>query len=107
MTPAALLVLLSAAGLDVAANVLLKHSDGFRRPLPGLAALALIVAAFGLMGLSLHTVTLATAYATWGVAGVILTALLSRMLDGTVLRPSAWAGLLLIGASMAALHSGG
>ncbi len=63
--------------------------------------------AFTLMGLSLRSVPLATAYATWGAAGVILTALLSRVLDGAVLRPSAWAGLLLIGVSMAVLHSAG
>ena len=79
MTPAAFALLLTAAGLDVAANVLLKHSDGFRRPLPGVLALGLIVVAFTLMGLSLRSVPLATAYATWGAAGVILTAVLSRV----------------------------
>ncbi|WP_309569759.1 SMR family transporter [Deinococcus sp.] len=107
MTSGALGLLLGAAALDVAANVLLKHSNGFQRPVPGVLALILIVVAFALLGQSLHTVALATAYATWGAAGVILTALLSRVLDGTALRPSAWAGLMLIGASMAALHSAG
>ncbi len=103
MNPAPLLLALAAL-LDVGANALLKKSDGFRRLGPGILALALVLLAFGLLGVSLKTVPLATAYATWGGLGLALSALLSRWLDGTRLTPTAWAGLLLIGASVAALH---
>lgn len=99
------LLLLLAAALDVASNALLKRSDGFRRLRPGLLALALILLAFWLMGLSLRSVPLATAYATWGGLGLALTALLSRRLDGTRLNPLAWAGLGLIALSVLILHS--
>ena len=99
------LLLLLAAVLDVAANLLLKRSDGFRRLYPGLLALVLILLAFALLGLSLRSIPLATAYATWGGLGLALTAFLSRRLDGTRLNPLAWAGLLLIALSVMVLHA--
>lgn len=104
MTAFAPLLLALAAVLDVAANVLLKRSHGFQRFWPGLAALALIVLAFGLLGESLKTLPLATAYATWGALGLALTALLSRWIDGTRLNRMACAGLLLIGVCVLVLH---
>ncbi|WP_309569851.1 SMR family transporter, partial [Deinococcus sp.] len=48
------------AGCVAASYVLLKHSNGFQRPVPGVLALILIVVAFALLGQSLHTVALAT-----------------------------------------------
>ena len=66
-------VLALAAVLDVAANALLKKSDGFRHRLPGVLALVLVLGAFGLLGLALRSVPLATAYATWGAVGLVLT----------------------------------
>lgn len=98
------LLLALAAVLDVAANALLKKSDGFRHRLPGAAALLLVLAAFGLLGLALKSVPLATAYATWGAVGLVLTAVLSRFLDGTRLTPTAWAGLALIALCVLVLH---
>ncbi|GAA5532310.1 DMT family transporter [Deinococcus aluminii] len=105
MTPAlALLCLAGAALLDILANLLLKASDGFRRPLPGLAALALVLCAFGLLGLSLRAVPLSVAYAVWGGLGIVGAALLSRNLEGLRFTPRAWAGLALILGSVAVLH---
>lgn len=98
------LLLALAALFDVAANALLKRSDGFRRWRPGVLALLMVLAAFALLGQSLRTVPLATAYATWGGLGLALTALLSRQLDGARLSPAAWAGLLMIALSVVALH---
>lgn len=100
----ALLCLAGAAGLDLFANLLLKASDGLRRPLPGLAALALVLCAFGLLGLSLHTLPLSVAYAVWGGLGIIGAALLSRRLEGVRFTPRAWLGLALILGSVAVLH---
>lgn len=100
------LLLALAAVLDVGANALLKRSDGFRRRVPGALALVLVLGALGLLGLALKSVPLATAYATWGATGLVLTALLSRHLDGTRLTAPAWAGLALIALSVLALHAG-
>lgn len=80
--PLALCLLVLAAGMDVLANVLLKRSDGFRRLLPGLAALALVLGAFALLGLALQAVPLGAAYAIWGGLGIVGAALLSRRLEG-------------------------
>lgn len=104
MNGATLLLALSAL-LDVGANALLKTSDGFRRWDYGVAALMLVLAAFGSLGLALGQVPLATAYATWGAFGLILTALLSRFIDGTRLQPSAWLGLALILGCVVVLHT--
>ena len=104
--PLAFLCLALAAGLDIAANLLLKRSDGFRRPLPGLAALLLVLAAFGLLGVSLQAVPLSVAYAVWGGLGIVGAALLGRKLDGLHFSPAAWAGLALILGSVALLHLG-
>ncbi|WP_135228900.1 DMT family transporter [Deinococcus fonticola] len=101
---AAPLLLVLAAVLDVAANALLKRSDGFRQWVPGVLALLLVVVAFGLLGIALHSVPLTTAYATWGAVGLVLTALLSRTLDGTRLTAGAWLGLLLMAGSVVVLH---
>ncbi|ULH15145.1 multidrug efflux SMR transporter [Deinococcus sp. KNUC1210] len=95
-----------AALLDIAANVLLKRSDGFRRPWPGIAALGLVLCAFGLLGLSLRAVPLSTAYAVWGGLGIVGAALLGRRLDGVRFSPAAWAGLALILGSVLLLHLG-
>lgn len=105
MNGAAPLLLALAAVLDVAANALLKKSDGFKRWVPGALALLLVIAAFGLLGVAMKSVPLATAYATWGAIGLALTALLSRQLDGTRLTSTAWLGLALIAGSVFVLHS--
>lgn len=94
--PLALILLVVAAGMDVLANVLLKRSDGFRRLLPGLAALALVLGAFALLGLALQAVPLGAAYAIWGGLGIVGAALLSRRLEGVTFSPAAWLGLALI-----------
>ena len=73
--------------------------------MPGVLALLLVVGAFGLLGIAMKSVSLATAYATWGAIGLALTALLSRKLDGTHLNRTAWLGLALIAGSVFILHS--
>ncbi|MDB5046279.1 MAG: ligand-binding protein [Deinococcus sp.] len=105
MTPFALLLIVGAVALDVAANVLLKRSDGFRHKGLGSAAVALVLLAFTLLGVAVREVPVAVAYAAWGGLGIVTTALLSRRLDGTRLTPIAWAGLALILGSVALLHS--
>lgn len=99
-----MLALLLAAALDVASNVLLKRSEGFRRPLLGVAALVLVLSAFGLLSLAIRAVPLSVAYAIWGGLGILGTAVISRKLDGVSFSPGAWAGLALILGSVAVLQ---
>jgi len=68
--------LLAAAGvLEVAWAVGMKTTDGFSRPLPSLAVLAVALASFGLLGLAMKALPVGTAYAVWvgiGAAGAAL-----------------------------------
>lgn len=107
MTPLLAFVCLAlAAGLDIAANALLRRSDGFRYPLWGVGALGLVLCAFGLLGLSLRALPLSVAYAVWGGLGIVGATLLSRRVEGLRLSWQGWAGLALILGSVLALHLG-
>lgn len=68
-------------------------------------ALLLVCSAFGLLGLAVRDVPLATAYATWGAAGLVLTALLSRVIDGTRIGKTGWLCLALILGGVLVLHA--
>lgn len=98
-----LLVILAAA-LDVSANLLLARSDGFRRRLCGVLALALVGGAFVLLSFAVHGMDLAVAYAMWGGFGILGTSLGGWALFGQRLRPSAWAGMVLLAGGITALH---
>jgi quaternary ammonium compound-resistance protein SugE len=53
----------------------MKTTDGFSRPLPSLAVLAVALASFGLLGLAMKALPVGTAYAAWvgiGAAGAAL-----------------------------------
>ena len=104
MTWTPLLLLALAALMDVAANLLLKHSDGLRRPLPAVGGIALILMAFTLLGIALNSVPLGVAYAVWGGLGIILTALLSLRVDHVRFTARGWAGLGLILGSVLLMH---
>lgn len=99
----ALLWLLLAVVLDVGANALLKQSDGFRRRLPGLAALALVIAAFACLGQAVRDVDLAVAYAVWGGFGIIATALIGRVVFRQRISGQGIAGIALILVSVVGL----
>ncbi|GAA0499619.1 SMR family transporter [Deinococcus depolymerans] len=105
MNATPILLIVGAVTLDVLANVLLKKSDGFRHRRPGLAAVAVILLAFTLLGVAVQHMPVAVAYAAWGGLGIVTTALLSRRIDGVRLTPTAWAGVALILGSVAVLSS--
>ena len=103
-TPALPLVLL-AAGLDIAANIMLARSQGFRRRGLGLLALALVGLAFYCLSLAVCHMDLAVAYAMWGGFGVLGTSLGGWILLRQKLRGSAFAGIVLLICGMVLLHS--
>ena len=72
----------AAAALDVAANLMLARSDGFKKRLIGIAALALVGLAFYCLSLAVQYMDLAVAYSMWGSLGILL--LLNQHLSSTM-----------------------
>jgi quaternary ammonium compound-resistance protein SugE len=69
------LLLVVAGALEVAWAVGMKYTDGFSRPLPTLAVVALALLSFWLLGLAMKVLPVGTAYAMWvgiGAAGAAL-----------------------------------
>jgi quaternary ammonium compound-resistance protein SugE len=74
-------VILFVAGLfEIAWAVGLKYTQGFTRPWPTVATAAALVASMALLGLSLRTLPLGTAYAVWTGIGSVGTAVLGIVL---------------------------
>ncbi|EPF17620.1 MULTISPECIES: multidrug/spermidine efflux SMR transporter subunit MdtI [Cedecea] len=92
--------LLLAIVLEIAANILLKHSDGFRRPLYGVLSLLAVLAAFSALAQAVKGIELSVAYALWGGFGIIATAAAGWILFGQKLNRKGWIGLALLLAGM-------
>jgi quaternary ammonium compound-resistance protein SugE len=76
-------LLLFAAGLfEVGWAVGLKYTEGFTRPIPTLLTVVSMIASLGLLGLSLKTLPLGTAYAIWTGVGTLGTAAFGILLLG-------------------------
>jgi quaternary ammonium compound-resistance protein SugE len=68
--------------LEVGWAVGLKYTEGFTRPIPTLLTVISMIASLGLLGLSLKTLPLGTAYAIWTGVGTIGTAIFGILLLG-------------------------
>lgn len=79
---------------EVFGSSMLKLSDGFSKPLPTLGVAVGFGLCFWALSLSLKTLPLGTAYATWAGAGLVLTALVSVVFFGQ--KPD-WMGVFSIG----------
>ena len=73
-------ILVIAGLFEIGWAVGLKYTDGFTRPLPTLWTALALVASMALLGLSLRTLPLGTAYAVWTGIGTIGTAVLGIVL---------------------------
>ncbi|HYQ21860.1 multidrug efflux SMR transporter [Stenotrophomonas sp.] len=105
MNMTALFFVIGSALLDVAANMMVARSDGFRRWRWGAGAIVLVWLAFALLGQAVRHIDLATAYALWGAIGVIGTATCGRLLFGNRLRPIGWVGIALVTAAVLLLST--
>ena len=76
------LVLFLAGLLEVGWAVGLKYTEGFTRPLPTLLTVASMAASLFLLGISLKSLPLGTAYAIWTGIGTLGTAVLGIALLG-------------------------
>jgi spermidine export protein MdtI len=101
--PIHLLYLAIAIALEIAANVLMKFSEGFRKKLPAVTAILCALAAFTALSYAIEGIQLSVAYGIWGGVGLIATAIFGITLFGERLRVSGWLGLLLIMAGVVML----
>mgnify|MGYP003304217429 CR=1 FL=1 len=62
------------------ANVLLKYSDGFKKPLPTIGNIVLFSIGIWLLALAVTTINLGAAYATWAGLGIIFAAAAGKIL---------------------------
>ena len=76
------LVLFLAGLLEVGWAVGLKYTEGFTRPLPTVLTVASMAASLFLLGISLKSLPLGTAYAIWTGIGTLGTAALGIALLG-------------------------
>lgn len=92
-------ILFIAGLLEIGWAVGLKYTDGFTRMIPTVLTLVSMVASVGLLGLSLKTLPLGTAYAVWTGIGTVGTALLGIVLfgDSATAARLACIGLIVIG----------
>ncbi|HEX4502666.1 MAG TPA: multidrug/spermidine efflux SMR transporter subunit MdtI [Scandinavium sp.] len=92
--------LAGAIVLEIAANIFLKFSDGFRRKVYGLLSLAAVLAAFSALSQAVKGIDLSVAYAIWGGFGVVATLAAGWILFGQRLNYKGWIGLALLIAGM-------
>ena len=92
-----------AVALEIAGNCLLKLSDGLKRRLVGVLGILCVVGAFGALAQAIRGMDLSVAYAVWGGAGLVLTAVVGALAFGQRIRPAGWLGIALVVAGVVAL----
>lgn len=89
--------------LEVAANVAIKLSDGFRRRAVGALGIACILASFTALAQATKGIDLSIAYALWGGTGIVLTATAGVLLFRQRLGAIGWGGIGCIVAGVVVL----
>lgn len=74
------LVLLIAGICEIGWAIGLKYTEGFSRPLPTVLTVGAMVVSVAMLGWSLKTLPVGTAYAVWTGIGAVGTALLGMLL---------------------------
>jgi quaternary ammonium compound-resistance protein SugE len=83
LSPAAAWGILLIAGLcEIAWAIGLKYTEGFSRLMPSVLTLAAMTVSILLLGWSLKTLPVGTAYAVWTGVGAVGTAILGMLLFG-------------------------
>jgi quaternary ammonium compound-resistance protein SugE len=90
-------IVLFCAGLfEIAWVIGLKYSQGFTRFWPSLITVITMLISIGLLGLSMKTLPVGTAYAVWVGVGALGTAVLGIILFGEALNLARVLSLFLI-----------
>lgn len=95
-----------AVALEVIGTSLLKISDGLKRRLVGALGVLCVIGAFGALTQAIRGMDLSVAYAVWGGAGLVLTAVVGALAFGQRIRPAGWLGIALVILGVAALKLG-
>ncbi len=90
------LYLITAIVAEVIATSALKASDGFTRLWPSVTVVVGYGVAFWLLALTLRTVPVGVAYATWSGLGIVLIAVVGWLAFGQKLDAWAMLGMALI-----------
>ena len=93
-------ILLVAGLFEIGWAIGLKYTEGFTRLIPSVLTLAAMLLSIVLLGLSLKTLPVGTAYAVWTGVGAVGTALLGIYLFG---EPATAARLASIGLIVAGI----
>ena len=99
------LLILTAAGLDIGANLLMEKSDAFKHKRFGIPALIMVCTAFTLLAKVTQTMDLAVAYITWGAFAILGTVLSARVMFNQRLNRIGWLGIAMIFASIVLLNT--
>lgn len=86
----------TAIVLEVFATAMLKASDSFTRLWPSLATTVGYAASFYCLSVVLRTMPVGIAYAIWSGVGIVITAIVARIVFGQQLDAPALAGMGLI-----------
>lgn len=82
--------------LEVAANMLIKVSNGFSNRRAGALGICCILASFTALSQAVKGIDLSIAYALWGGAGILLSATAGLMLFRQRLDKKGWLGIAWI-----------
>lgn len=88
--------LAAAIILETVATSALKSCEGFTRPGPSALSVAGYAGAFYLLSLSLKTIPVGAAYATWSGVGIVLICAIAFFMHGQKLDFAAVSGILFI-----------
>ncbi len=95
--------LLLAVALEIGGTYLLKLSDGMSRRKLGAGGIVLVMGAFAALAKAIEGMDLSVAYAVWGGAGLVITAIIGALVFGQRIRPVGWLGILLVVCGVIAL----
>ena len=95
--------LLLAVTLEIGGTYLLKLSDGMIRRTMGAGGIVLVMGAFAALAQAIRGMDLSVAYAVWGGAGLVITAIIGALVFGQRIRPVGWLGILLVVGGVVAL----
>lgn len=88
--------LAAAIILETVATSALRSCEGFTRPGPSALSVAGYAGAFYLLSLSLKTIPVGAAYATWSGVGIVLICAIAFFMHGQKLDFAAVSGILFI-----------
>jgi spermidine export protein MdtI len=95
--------LLLAVALEIGGTFLLKLSEGMTRRASGASGVVLVMGAFAALAQAIEGMDLSVAYAVWGGAGLVITAVIGALVFGQRIRPAGWLGILLVIGGVVAL----